>query len=162
RVYRRALTILERALGPEHPNVATSLANLAVLYQLEGKYAEAELLHKRSLTIRETALGPEHPNVNVSLINLAILSFAADKPEVADSYFDRSLANYIRQLDDLFPFMTEKERISFLGRVSKIFPIYYSFCFKYAKQNPALLGKMYDILLWQRGLVARSVTAMRA
>jgi tetratricopeptide (TPR) repeat protein len=32
-LYQRALRIWETALGPDHPLVATSLNNLAVLYQ---------------------------------------------------------------------------------------------------------------------------------
>ena len=31
-LYERALAIREKALGPDHPDVATSLNNLAVLY----------------------------------------------------------------------------------------------------------------------------------
>ena len=33
RSIKRALAIREKALGPDHPDVATSLNNLAVLYQ---------------------------------------------------------------------------------------------------------------------------------
>ena len=39
--------------------MAQSLNNLAVLYQAQGHYAEAEPLYKRSLAIREKVLGPE-------------------------------------------------------------------------------------------------------
>ena len=59
---QRALQIREKALGPEHPDVATSLNNLAVLYRAQGRYAEAEPLYQRALKIREKALGPEHPD----------------------------------------------------------------------------------------------------
>jgi tetratricopeptide (TPR) repeat protein len=51
---------MEKALGPEHPNVATSLNNLAALYKAQGRYAEAEPLYRRALEIWEKALGPEH------------------------------------------------------------------------------------------------------
>jgi hypothetical protein len=40
---RRALAILKKVLGPEHPNVATSLNNLATLYDNQGQYAKAHL-----------------------------------------------------------------------------------------------------------------------
>ncbi len=62
-----------KALGPEHPSVATSLNNLALLYQAQGHYAEAEPLYKRALAILEKALGPEHPHVAQSLENYAAL-----------------------------------------------------------------------------------------
>jgi tetratricopeptide (TPR) repeat protein len=69
----RALTIREKALGPNHPDVAVSLNNLAELYRAQGRYADAEALHKRALTIRVKALGPDHANVAISLNNLALL-----------------------------------------------------------------------------------------
>ena len=72
-LYKRALAIREKALGPDHPDVGTSLNNLAVLYQAQGRYAEAEPLYKRALAIREKALGPDHPDVGTSLNNLAVL-----------------------------------------------------------------------------------------
>ena len=78
--YDRAVTVAETALkvaeqdvGPDHPDVATSLNNLAALYRTQGDYAKAEPLYKRSLAIREKALGPDHPDVANSLNNLALL-----------------------------------------------------------------------------------------
>ncbi len=49
--------------GPQDPRLATTLNNLAGLYQAQGRYAEAEPLYKRALAIIEKALGPEHPPV---------------------------------------------------------------------------------------------------
>ena len=63
----------------DHPAVAKSLNNLALLYQVQGKYAEAEPLYKRSLKIREKALGKEHPVVAHSLNNLATVYQAQDR-----------------------------------------------------------------------------------
>jgi tetratricopeptide (TPR) repeat protein len=56
----RALAIREKALGPEHPDVATSLNNLALVHHATGGYEEAKALHERALVINEKALGPEH------------------------------------------------------------------------------------------------------
>ena len=53
--------------------MAKSLHNLALLYNAQGNYAEAEPLLQRSLTILERALGPEHPDVAQSLENYAAL-----------------------------------------------------------------------------------------
>jgi tetratricopeptide (TPR) repeat protein len=70
---KRALAIYEKALGPDHPLVATSLNNLAGLYNNQGRYAEAEPLYKRALAIQEKALGPEHSSVATTMNNLAEL-----------------------------------------------------------------------------------------
>jgi tetratricopeptide (TPR) repeat protein len=64
---KRALAIEEKTLGADHPDVAQSLNNFAMLYEEQGRYAEAEALSERSLAIREKALGPDHPDVADSL-----------------------------------------------------------------------------------------------
>ena len=72
-VAKKALDVAEKAVGPDHPSVAMSLNNLALLYDTQGQYAQAEPLYKRSLAIYEKALGPDHPDVATSLENLAEL-----------------------------------------------------------------------------------------
>ena len=70
-VAKKALEIAMKNVGPHHPDVATSLNNLAVLYKTQGHYALAEPLYKRALAIHEQALGPDHPRVATDLNNLA-------------------------------------------------------------------------------------------
>jgi len=88
----RSLILREKALGPEHPQVAISLNNLAALYQTQAKYAEAELLHKQSLAIREKVHGPNHTEVAQSLNNLAMLYHTQAKYAEAEPLCKRSLA----------------------------------------------------------------------
>lgn len=75
---QRALAIREKALGPTHPDVATSLNNLAGLYDTRGDYDQAELLYKRALAIWEKALGPKHPDAATFLNKFAVLFLATD------------------------------------------------------------------------------------
>jgi len=51
-IAKDVLAILEKALGPEHPEVAGGLNILAVLYYALGDYAKAEPLYKRALARR--------------------------------------------------------------------------------------------------------------
>jgi tetratricopeptide (TPR) repeat protein len=78
--------------GREDSRLATSLNNLAALYQTQGKYAEAEPRYKRSLAIREKLLGAEHPDVAASLNNLAELYRTQGKYAEAEPLYKRSLA----------------------------------------------------------------------
>jgi hypothetical protein len=57
----RALTIREQTLGPEHPDTAESLNNLAMLYFNQGRYIEAEPLYRRPLAIWEKRSGQNTP-----------------------------------------------------------------------------------------------------
>jgi tetratricopeptide (TPR) repeat protein len=57
-LYLQALEINKKALGPEHPKVATDLNNLAELYREQGHYVKAEPLYLQALEIHKKALGP--------------------------------------------------------------------------------------------------------
>ena len=89
---KRSLAIREKALGPDHPDVAASLNSLAAMYQVQGRYADAEPLYKRSLAIREKALGPGNPYLAESLNNLAVLYKAQGRYVDAEAFLKRSLA----------------------------------------------------------------------
>ena len=49
---KRSLAILEKALGPEHPDVAASLENYAGLLREVGRVAEADELAARAELVR--------------------------------------------------------------------------------------------------------------
>ena len=81
----------EAKLGPDHPDVANSLNNLAILYMDMGQYAKAEPLYQRSLKISEAKLGPDHPDVADSLNNLANLYMDMGQYAKAEPLYQRSL-----------------------------------------------------------------------
>ena len=91
-LYRRSAEIREAVFGPEHPDVANSLNNLAILLSELGKHAEAELLYRRSLAISEQVHGPEHADVASSLNNLAALLRGLGKHAEAEQLHRRALA----------------------------------------------------------------------
>ena len=72
-LYRRAIRVFEVSLRPEHPQVTTSLINLAALLQATNRPAEAEPLIRRALAIDEKNFGADHPEVALDLSNLALL-----------------------------------------------------------------------------------------
>ena len=57
---QEAVRIRQKVLGPEDPQTAESLNNLAMLYLYMGEYAKAEPLLQESVRIRQKVLGPEH------------------------------------------------------------------------------------------------------
>jgi CHAT domain-containing protein len=100
---QRVLAVVEKALGSEHPDVATLLNNLAELYDAKGDYTKAEPLMQRALTISEKALGPEHPDVASSLNNLAVLYYAKGDYAKTESLMQRALAIYENVLGSEHP-----------------------------------------------------------
>jgi tetratricopeptide (TPR) repeat protein len=91
-LYERALAILEKVHGKEHPLVATSINNLAELYRTQGDYDSAKPLYERSLAIWEKVHGQEHPLVATGLNNLAGLYDTQGDYDSAKPLYERSLA----------------------------------------------------------------------
>jgi tetratricopeptide (TPR) repeat protein len=89
---KEALGICERVLGPVHPKVASALNNLALLYKLTSRYAEAEFLYRRALAVNEKSLGPAHPDVAINLNNLAGLYQYTGRYAEAETLYKRALA----------------------------------------------------------------------
>lgn len=88
----KAYKVTTKTVGPDHPDAALCLNNLADIYKAVGRYAEAELLYNRSLAIMEKALGPKHPDVAANLNHLAELFYALGRYAEAEPLCDRSLA----------------------------------------------------------------------
>jgi tetratricopeptide (TPR) repeat protein len=97
----KQLAIAESHLPAEL--IATSLNNLAELYRVQAKYAEAEPLFKRSLAIKEKAFGPDHPQVALGLNNLALLYDNQGKYAEAEPLYKRALAIWEKALGSDHP-----------------------------------------------------------
>ncbi len=97
-LYRRALAIAEASYGPDHPEVATDLNNLASLLQDTNRLAEAEPLCRRALDIDEASYGPDHPEVAISLNNLARLLQDTNRLAEAEPLYRRVVEIFEKSL----------------------------------------------------------------
>lgn len=93
-LYKRAVALMEKALGLDTGLIAPELNNLAALYQRQGRFAEAEPLFKRALAVSEKSLSREHPDVGRALNNLATLYVKQERFAEAAPLFRRALAIY--------------------------------------------------------------------
>ncbi|MCH7778027.1 MAG: tetratricopeptide repeat protein [Gemmatimonadetes bacterium] len=91
---------LKEAEAFDDVRLATSLNNLALLYEAQGRYAEAEPLYQRALAIREKALGPEPPDVATSLENYADLLRKTGRVSEATKMETRAKAIGAKQASD--------------------------------------------------------------
>jgi len=82
-LYLKALDLRHQALGYEHSDVASSLENLANLYDTRSNYAEAEHYYFWSLKIREKLSGPDDPLTHDTCSKLAWVYRAQGKTDLA-------------------------------------------------------------------------------
>ena len=88
----QALAITEAAYGPDHPDVAARLSNLALILRDLGLAGEAWPVAERALAIDEAAYGPDHPDVAILLGNLALILQDLGLAGEARSLAERALA----------------------------------------------------------------------
>jgi len=84
------LAVDEKALGKNHPSVATTLYELAIIYRSQRNYTQAEPLYKRALAIRENALGLDHPDVATILNHLAGIYGNQGQDTLAEQLYTRA------------------------------------------------------------------------
>ena len=88
--YRKVLTIDQHIAGDEHPDTATSLANVADILRAQGKYDEAKKDIKKALLIREKILG-NHPDTARSHSQLGLLYHSKLKYDEALTEHEKAL-----------------------------------------------------------------------
>jgi tetratricopeptide (TPR) repeat protein len=127
--FEQCLEITKKRLGAEHPDVATSLNNLALLYRYQGRYSQAELFYIQALALRLKLLGAEHPDVANSLNNLAALYLFQGRYSEAEPFVIQALALWRKLLGAEHPDVaTSLNNLALLyryqGRYSEAEPLY--------------------------------------
>jgi tetratricopeptide (TPR) repeat protein len=99
----QAIEVLEPAVAPGNPHLASMHNMLGVAAENQEQYAEARKQYARALAIREQALGPEHSEVAMIHGNLGRLAWAEGHNEEAIEEFRQSVAIFERTLGPEHP-----------------------------------------------------------
>ncbi len=89
--YESCVSVTRERLGNEHPDVAISLNNLALLYYSQGRYAEAEPLLQQALELNKRLRVQEHSAVAQNLNNLALLYYSQGRYAEAEPLYLQAL-----------------------------------------------------------------------
>jgi tetratricopeptide (TPR) repeat protein len=79
------------------------LHNLGLVLESQGKYEEAEAMHRRALEAREKVLGREHPDTLVSVSQLGSVLERQGKYEESFSLYSRACDGYSIVLGEHHP-----------------------------------------------------------
>jgi tetratricopeptide (TPR) repeat protein/tRNA A-37 threonylcarbamoyl transferase component Bud32 len=88
--FERAIALRRRMLGV-HSDTLHSEGSLAAVYQLEGKWAEAEALSTKTLEAQRRLLGEEHPTTLATMRDLGLVKRLQGKYAEADALLTRVL-----------------------------------------------------------------------
>jgi tetratricopeptide (TPR) repeat protein len=100
---QEAVRLRKEALGPKHPDTATSLDDLGAVLLVTDDAAGGEALMREALAIRREVLGPSDPQLAVSLNNLGFVLHEKRHLEQAEAMFREALDIDRRRLGNEHP-----------------------------------------------------------
>jgi CHAT domain-containing protein len=111
----QSLRIYKNTLRDRHPDTSVVLFNLAGLYCRKNDFAKAEPLYKQALQIQENARGEYYPNESSDCRFLETLLIDLGKKDEAWSYESKAATAEQRQMNNVFSFTTERQRLVYLN-----------------------------------------------
>jgi tetratricopeptide (TPR) repeat protein len=91
-LFKKALALRKRTLGPDHAYVALGLRQLALAYKALWRLDDAEAALTEAIAIQERALGPDHPDLAEPLVTRGRLLRTRGEPRRAEADLKRALA----------------------------------------------------------------------
>lgn len=106
-------------LGEDHPDVAVTLNNLAMVDWRRGDLKRAEERFQQAVNIGLESLGPAHPKVADFLANLAFLLVAKGEKGRAVSLLTEGMNNIERHLPQMLSTGSEKQKRLYMESISE-------------------------------------------
>lgn len=108
-LYLEAIENTEQHFGEDHPSLAISFNNLAMVYHLQKDFAGARKYYEKDIEITKR-LNENHPDVAVSLNNLAAVCVAEQNYDEAEEKYKDSISRGKKQLPDGHPDLVTRQR----------------------------------------------------
>ncbi len=116
-LYMKVLDLDRVLYGEKHQKYATSLSNLASIYKQLGYPEMAMSFYQQSADIRKESLGPDHHLYAKNLNDIGLMHLAIQDTLSALKSFDSGLKILIDHLHDVFPVLTERQRVLFYEEI---------------------------------------------
>lgn len=165
-LFLKSVEIEKSVLGEDHPTYASTLNNLGVLFERQGDYEKSEAYFTQALSIKEKVLGKGHPDYAFSQYGLAVLYLKMGKLEESKSLYEESISNYLDQVQNYFPSLSEKEKSDFYAKIQRIIENFKEFAIEYATNNEGslsspLIGEIYNVQLSTKALLLNASNKVR-
>ncbi len=152
----QAQKIYSDKFGTQNPIYAKTIYEEAVYYQAIGKFSQAKNLLTQALYIQQKTLAKHHPDIANTLEHIAINYWAENNPQEALSFYQKSLNEYIFQINTYFEAMSEGEKTKFWNEIQTKFILFYNFAAQYYSEIPQLASILYNYHIQTKALLLNS------
>ncbi len=158
--YHKALKICRTVTGEHHSLYTAYMKSLAGVYALQNKYQQAEEAWNNVLETRKQLLGESHPSTNEVNFNLARLYVATHQYHKAENLMMLGINQLHEYIDKVFPVMSEREKYRFFKIPAYNFESFNTFVSMRMRENPELIGQMYDNQLTTKAILLKATRNM--
>ncbi|MEM6845001.1 MAG: CHAT domain-containing tetratricopeptide repeat protein [Bacteroidota bacterium] len=167
--YQKALPLLEESLsiskkilGKDHPYYSTTLLNIGLLYQDLNELEKATEYIEQAVAVRREVLGELHPDFAYARYSQAVLYHKLEQYQKAETTFYEVVEDYIGQIQNYFPSLSEQEKGAYYQRVEPVFhafrdfvidQVYYRADEVTQARRQRLLGELYNLQLITKAML---------
>lgn len=94
--YEELASFTKQYLPDDLNTLATAMSNIAAIYSIKGRYAEARVLAERALELRQSGLGETHKRTGESLYNLGTIYLELGEFDLAINAYRDALPVYFK------------------------------------------------------------------
>lgn len=143
----------EKSLGNGHPLYSRCLNSLGLINWQQNKLNEAMRYLSMAENLRAQVFGKDHKDYATSLHNLAALQREMGQFDQAEKNYKEAFDLYIKQINTIFPFLSESEKAKFYANLQERFDMFNLYVMTRFREKPSLLSDMYNYRLITKGIL---------
>jgi CHAT domain-containing protein/tetratricopeptide (TPR) repeat protein len=158
--YSKAMELLEKIMkgvgekmGNGHPLYASCLNSIGLIYWQTGDLKKAEEYLSMSEKLRKLVYGEQHFEYATAVHNLAAIQNMLGKYDVSDKNYRKAVNLYIDQINNVFPGLSESEKVKFYAKLQERFEIYNLYVLERREEKPELIADMYQFRQVTKGIL---------
>jgi CHAT domain-containing protein len=155
---KKSVDIYLQVKGAKTLSVVLGTLELASLYEVTGRHAKADSASEKAINISETLYSSDHPRHVAALFSAGALHASRGDFAKAEAYYLKAISGLQQQINTFFPTLSDYQKTAYYLDNYYYFEKFNALCILRADQNPAILGKMYDIQLATKALLQNSTS----
>lgn len=160
-IYKEVLISQQKVIGHKHPDYATTLNRMAGLYKLMGNTKMSKKHYEQARELRLKILGDKHPDYAATLNDFAQLHHFLKNRDEALRLFRLSNHIIIEQIQNIYPILSESERLLFYSKQEPRLEAFYSFASDYLAEIPELVIELQNMNLIVKGLALETTISVK-
>lgn len=142
-------------------NAAAIYTLIGDIYYLQRNYNAAEAQYEKSKKLYEKFFSKTHPEYVKILSKLSKVYYMEGDSKLSLKNIEDALANYQNFIRDYFPALSEREKAKYWNTIKSDYEFYNTIAFQNLKENPKLVGSVYNNALLTKAILLSSSIKIR-